>query len=306
MVLRVKILVSCCNKIENPELKNPGVYLFRVDTDGGAITPVAIDGLHEAHGITGIAECPDGYLALVQNNVNRAVRRDPIRLVRLSRSFEARAIIDLHKVIDPHSLLMRGEQCLIVSSGTDEIISLDRFENESVYASLMDHDAADKQDILHVNSICAMNDKLYISAFGRSSGELRLTATRGWISSLEPRERVMEELHHPHSLHAFKGEFWFCESGRGMVRHQDEVVAAIESGYVRGLAVADDDLFVGLSKRRKVSKSKQVAVPNVHPEKIGRCEVLHYRKRDGAWQLHQSIPFDGYSDEIYDILIMGS
>lgn len=296
----MKLLVTCCNKIENESLIHPGKFVYLIDIENQTCEPVDLGLNRSDHGVSGACSIDDGWIFVVQNDIRRAVRRDPVRLVRLDRARKPLAVYELQSVEDPHSICMIDSDCYVVSTGFDEIVKLENWVHQKTVKKF----SVERENRLHVNSVIAVEGELYFTAFGEKTGLLKKTAKQGYIKSLSSGSVIMAGLYHPHSLLFHKGKFWICESGAGKVYCDGKAVVEINKGYVRGLHVTDDVFVVGVSRQRKKSKSLSKEVFVTNPEKIGCCELRVYcLDKGGEWYFHKSISMEGYADEIYDLVL---
>lgn len=293
----MRILVSLCNK--RPEVnKAPGVWLVECDSKTLKATPVRLPGLDFADviGILGVAKDRDGVVAMLQGRQNMA-------LVWLTAPYGVRELWPLRLARLGHSIAVRDDRVYIASTGTDAIVEWEPSHGESIHWS----DNSEGRDTIHLNSVLWHQGALFFSAFGKKKGDLWRTADEGYLEQLSPGRKVLAPLFHPHSLTAYGGSLYCCESSRMAVLRGDGDRLFVDGGYVRGLLVQNDTLCVGISRGRRSSKSTGRIVDN--PADPGdltdRCGVLVYHTRDGrpsASSLAGWIDLSEYSDEIYDLL----
>jgi hypothetical protein len=295
----MKFLITCCNKTENRNLKNPNIFVYLVDNDNATVTAIDL-GLDNAdHGVTGACRYNNGWAFLVQNNIKRSMSGKPVRLIIISNELKVTDTINLSNVFDPHSMVQFEDGLVIVSTGHDQLIKFDARGVESVYRSF----SQSNDGSLHVNSVSLLSQGLSVSTFGLSGGLLKNTARNGYIQCLSNNETIRGGLYHPHSLQSAGKDIWVCESGKGQVLCNGEVVIKVDKGYVRGLSVYGDRyLVVGVSRQRKKSKSLRREVYTPTPEKIGSCELRYYKRVSAQWELQSKIMLDDVTDEIYDVV----
>lgn len=137
------------------------------------------------------------------------------------------------------------------------------------------------EDRCHLNGM-AMRDGLpaYVTTFGKFD---RPRAWREWaefdgtLMEVAGNRVLLDGLVMPHSPRWHRGELYFCESGRGLVRALDPVNGSMRTvvalpGFTRGLAFLGSLMFVGLSQARV---SQAVLRPPIadEPTECGLCVV---------------------------------
>jgi len=120
------------------------------------------------------------------------------------------------------------------------------------------------EDRCHLNGMAMLNGKPeYVSALGKSDvkqGWRERKAKGGILMHVPSGEILLENLPMPHSPRMCKGKLLMLLSATGELVEVDPKKGSYEvirplSGFVRGMAVHGDYLFVGLSKIRKTSSS---------------------------------------------------
>lgn len=130
-------------------------------------------------------------------------------------------------------------------------------------------------------------------------------AGRGVVFAGQTRDVIHRGLTCPHSARLKGGRLWLCNSGYGEVGYVEGyetldpgrtrfVPVARAPGFTRGLAFADDILFVGLSK---VIPRYEPYAPGLKPDET-RCGIWAYHASTGKFLASLSWP-QGY--QIYDI-----
>ena len=156
-----------------------------------------------------------------------------------------------------HSILASGDTLLVVSTDTDEVIALRMRGPEVVSEEVFwrpDPDAP-RTDLHHLNAICSWHGDVLVSGFGRKDGALWKTADNGFIYNITQRKMIAQGLRHPHSLVPMGDAITYCESREWSVRVLGDTRTQRLGGYALGLCLAGGKLFVGTSRRRRVSKS---------------------------------------------------
>lgn len=296
----MKLLVTACNKLDNEQLADPGVFLYQVDTATDQILAIDVGLSAMDKGITGLAKHREGWTIIAQNDLKRALQKKPHRLLYLDHSLRLQRQQELNLVSDPHSLLNVDDGCLIASTGTDTIVKLANNGEEEVFWQISDKNS----DSCHLNSLARLGGEVFVSAFGPKQAELHSSATQGYVRAIDADSPAIENIYHPHSLRIFDQEFFLCGSGDGKIYQNDKVLLHKSSGYLRGLALNKHHLVVGVSKQRKKSKSLNRMAYHPAPEKVGTCELLIYNRSEQDLVFEKAIAMHNVTDEIYDIEII--
>jgi hypothetical protein len=299
----MQLLVSLCNKSENAALLHPAGFLYRIDVSDRRIEPVDLGFLDstDAHGTTGLARHRNGLAVAVQSTMAQGLRHEPSKVMILDADLGMKQVLDLPQVSDLHSLMSVEGVLHVVSTGTDSVVTVD----ESGHVETVLDATKSGANSIHLNSVVIHEGRLLYSAFGTGTDALRRSAQEGYIFDQAAGRKLVEGVHHPHSLVSHGGMLYFCESGTATAHCTDGSSIQLAEGYVRGLAVSDEFVALGISRQRTKSRSSGNNVFVPFPEKEGRCEVLVYRKNEGLAdaELVDVIGLEHVGDEIYDILI---
>ena len=161
------------------------------------------------------------------------------------------------------------------------------------------------EDRCHLNGMAMENGKpKYASMFGQGNTTRSWTETlteSGVIYDINTNEVVAAELPMPHSPRLMIGELYVLLSGTGELVRIDrnsgkyDVVTRLD-GFVRGMSLCNDHLFVALSKIRKKSSS------------FGRLAIADKANQAGLAIIHLPtgaltgfIKYTTSVDEIYDV-----
>ncbi len=164
------------------------------------------------------------------------------------------------------------------------------------------------EDRCHLNGMAMKEGKpKYATAFnqGNSPQSWRDNITKtGVVFDLETNETIVSSLAMPHSPRIFNGELYALLSATGELIKIDtdsgkyDVVVKID-GFVRGMSLYKDYLFVGLSKLRKNSST------------FGKLDFAEKANQSGVVVVHLptgsiagKISYLTSLDEIYDIHIL--
>ena len=286
----LELLVTLCNRV--PDLCGGlrDIFLLTVDVDTGAITPVRLPtSVTEGRwGMTGIARREHGYVCALQPN----------SILYLSSTLEVEGVYDLALARDCHSIAWH-DSAYIVSTGTDSIVRFDPTQGERLI--WLDNDR--QTDTIHLNSVAFDGDRCLASAFGPKQNSLWTSAENGYVFDLGSGERLATGVYHPHSLIVSNGDMWFCESSRRLVRNTSGYERSLGRGYLRGMAIVGDRMFVGSTVGRSRSRSTGALMDNPagSGELAGRAGISILDLRDDAGQ-ESFIDVTHFAWEIYDVL----
>lgn len=295
---RVRILVSLCNLAVPAKT---GLLLL----DGEDVSPVSLERA-AADVTTGVGIAKLGarifHLYQVPHRIFPLFAPPETRLaVFEEKTLELLADLPLPEVLDPHSLHCDDRRLLVVSTGTDEILSY-RIDREIPSApELVWSPSGANSDQHHLNSVAIVNGDLLCSAFGPRKTDKWSSAANGYIYNVTRRRTVVTGLRQPHSLLHRGAVTYYCDSPRSAVCEIGGGVVARAEGYVRGLGFLGSNLLVGSSVGRTGSSAART-VENAadEGELAGRCAVTRYDIKT-----HRTLgvtDLSAYGTEVYDIL----
>lgn len=301
----MRLIVSLCNKKASVDRERekkmlyPDVFLLEVNTETEEVKPIKIRWwTWKPKGITGLAPYNDGFLCLLQAK--------PHKLFYISKQYKIIKKWVLKKVKDAHSLVVRGNNIYIASTGNDSIIE---FIPETDEERIFWREGLSEEDTIHVNSMVWSDDHMIISAFGKKSGDQWITARQGFLMDIHTGTKIRDSLFHPHTLLKSKKDIFFCESANRKVHSMNgNEVLNIRNGYVRGLLITEDEIAVGISYARR--RSKSTGRPNQMDDELMRsfqagCGIKIYKKYGSKINEAKFIKFIDlypYSNEIYDVI----
>jgi hypothetical protein len=210
----------------------------------------------------------------------------------------------LMEVADVHSIQCLGDELIVVSTGTDQIIGYQLDDAVAHSARVLWTPTNSGRDEHHVNSLAVMNDELICSAFGPAEGGTWATAKNGYIQNVTTDTRLVDHLIHPHSVTIHNRQIYYCQSPDGTVSSLDGVVGYF-AGYTRGLAFGvDGTMYVGtsLSRRTTQGSSGPIEFHNLGfvGALTGQCAVARVSPTQTRFELSTS----AFGLEIYDILVL--
>lgn len=253
-------------------------------------------------GICGVCRVPGALVLATQSTPPLLVLYDPVgRRIKAQR--------DLSPAADLHSIVYRAGAILVASTGTNEIyeVPLDDtgFGDPRRYWCYpgVEYD----RDLVHLNGLTLSPEGVIASCFGPREPD-GSWGSAGSVFLVEPHRVIRDGLSQPHSPLCCGDRLFFAES-RGhrvhvahrdsrMLWREDQVIDA--GGYVRGLAVQGDRLWMGLSAPRRVSRSR--GTPNQGVGSGGGAALACIDL--GTLKVIERRALDGLGDEIYDLLIL--
>ncbi len=247
-----------------------------------------------AFGATGIAYS-DSYLYVC------AQQNDIILLTDRNRSYNYRCT----RITDPHSLVLVDNELFCISSGTNEIVRLisddtGKIVSEEVIWSVPG--VPKDFDSVHLNSLTHDGQQFIVSAFGeRTKDQSWSEIDSGFVMSTTDGI-LLDAIKQPHSLLHSQGKTYFCESLKGTVRQLDSAWEVEVGGYTRGICTFEDQLYVGSSHRRQISKSTGRLLHGRTGDfelADGQCRISQIDTKSG--ELVREFDLSGYGNEIYEI-----
>lgn len=212
--------------------------------------------------------------------------------------------------LDIHDLNFGENNTLFaVNTSFSCIVKIDDNYNFTPYWKPSFIDAIASEDRCHLNGMAMLNGKpKYVTAFnqGNTHQSWRENVTKtGILMDVETNEIILENLAMPHSPRIFNGELYVLLSATGeLIRvnieeRSYEVVVKLE-GFVRGMDVYKDYLFIGLSKLRQNSST------------FAKLDFAEAANEAGIMVVHLptaaiagKITYQTSLDEIYDVHILG-
>jgi hypothetical protein len=250
-------------------------------------------------GVSGICNIP-GFIAICTQSVAPAI------VILNHNTLDVVFVFELKHVKDPHSMVFNKGYLYIASTGTNEIYRIKvngcKLKNEERFWQYPDV----KYDIdeVHLNGITISNDRIIATAFGKKNNSS--WDANGLVFYPDTGEVLMENLSQPHTPLCKDKLFVFTESVIGKVyilEQKDNFSWCIKinfsiSGYTRGIIIYDNDLYIGISSLRKVSKSRGLILSN--KKEIIRTSILRVNIKDPT--IRKTYDISAFSNEIYDII----
>lgn len=250
-------------------------------------------------GVSGICKIP-GFIAICTQSVTPAI------VILDHSTLDIVSVFELKYVKDPHSIVFSDSYLYIVSTGTNEIYRIKVkdyiIKNEELFWQYpgvkYDHDE------VHLNGITVCNDRFIATAFGKKKNSKWDAA--GHVFFTDTGEVLKENLFQPHTPLYKDTLLVFAESVTGTVYIYEQKEKSSWSpkidfkvnGYARGILFYEDELLIGISSLRNVSKSRGVILKN--QKEITRTSILHVNINDP--KIRNIYDVSPFSKEIYDII----
>jgi len=252
-----------------------------------------------------------GFVGLFQDDKYfYALSQDPDEGLHIIDKITRKVLVrkSTPEVKDPHSVFANDKDIYIVSTGSDQLLrySFDRekLDFEFVEPLWVPAGSEGKENTHHVNSVYKSGNSLFVSAFGpRKKGKAKSKSDKGYVFNVTEGKKVLSNIYHPHSLVVSNGDYYYCESARKKVLKNGKVILSLTEGYVRGLAVSDNHIVIGISNMRKVSKSTGLVNEGIDPkEQEEACKVVLFDQSKG--EIVKKINLFPTHNEIYDIAVV--
>jgi hypothetical protein len=217
-------------------------------------------------------------------------------------------VVDVHHldaVQDGHSVIRYGDELLVVSTGTDQIIAYPLRGSKLESSRVMWSPTDSGTDTHHVNSITLFEGDVLCSAFGPKDENSWATADNGYIRNVSRGEVIVDGLQQPHSVAVHDGELFFCNSLEGSIDTAEAAVAYLY-GYSRGLAFGPDGTIYAATSmsRRPSDPNAERAIfrnPGDEGELHGQCALIQMTQ-SGANRIE--VPLANFANEIYDLFVV--
>lgn len=294
------LLISFCNQTSSPDF-SLGIFEPASKTSRW----IDFSGLDDEYrngiaGVCGIARVGENFIVATQG-ASPILAIIDIAEAKISQQFA------LHKCRDPHSIVCSGGYVYLTSTGTNEIyrIYLDenQFGEEELFWSYPE--VSYEQDEIHLNGLTVDNGNLIASCFGPRNAEGSWDS-EGRVFYVESGRTVIDALRQPHSPIVSNDRLLVAESAAFKVRvyrktadtrWDPERVISL-SGYARGLALSGDELVVGISASRELSRSQGKFLYAKQSEPMdSKLVAVDLRTGDTSWFLDILL----YGREPYDL-----
>jgi hypothetical protein len=229
-----QLLITCCNQ-------DGGLYV--ANFKNGTYSLKKVFNVESR----GIAKYKDQYVL---------VSKDEIFI--LNKALNVIETKKLAKMLDLHGVAIYNDQAFIVETKTNAIGIYNLKNMEKVDEIKF---SPENDDVCHINDICIQDDKAYISMFSYYASNsfpsiFKDGNTKGVIVEysllLRKTTRIMQKnLFQPHSIKKYNGELYYCSSANFHVQKNEEIIFK-GLGYLRGLDIKNEIIFIGQSESRHV------------------------------------------------------
>lgn len=166
---------------------------------------------------------------------------------------------EIRDVHDVHQIACRDSHVFLTDTGKNRILDYDLAAGSLAHIVNI---GTERCDINHLNALHTNGQRLQIGLNNRGHQESAImTVTVEEIIDapeieitlgLDGRTNRMPEMYHTHDIEPYDGDFLVCSSGAGQVFMADQREAIIQhNGWVRGLSVANEGIWVGISPKAK-------------------------------------------------------
>lgn len=159
-------------------------------------------------------------------------------------------------ISDIHDVLFFKNKLYVVSTGSNEVVTLSEFGKIQDRWKLPGNG-----DAWHLNCLDVWEDKVVVSAFGKfeESGQYKgRTKGSGFVFELETRRKVWQNLSQPHSPKHDINKKYICDSEtrRLLIKNDNRTTEVLFEKYPRGMAITDNHIYVGLSNHRNIEQEE--------------------------------------------------
>jgi hypothetical protein len=226
------------------------------------LSPIPVEYRTAFVGVTGVCLAKDHIVIATQGE-------RPVLALLDSVAAKVIAFVPLVRCKDLHSIVFHRDYVYVISTGTNEVYRVP-LRNQILGAEELYWQYPGVRydlDEVHLNGLTLSNERLIASCFGPRT-EMGDWGSDGRVFYLDNGTNIIEGLRQPHSPTVKDGRLVFAES------KLDRVYIFIENnadnwvfqrifeldGYTRGIAFLGQEILVGLSADRKVSRSRQIYV----------------------------------------------
>ena len=293
------LLISFCNQSSSPDFS---LCLFdRTDRTSRWISFTELEAQYRS-GFAGVC----GIARVATNAVVATQGASPLLAIIDVSKATILQYVELVKCRDPHSLVYLGGYVYVVSTGTNEIYRVlvddEKLGNEELFWSYPE--VSCEQDEIHLNGLTVDNGNLIASCFGPRNAE-GSWGSDGRVFYIESGRTIIDTLRQPHSPIVSNDHLLVAESAAFKVhvyrktdtRWEPERAISL-SGYTRGLALSGDELVVGISASRELSRSQGKFLYAKQSEPMdSKLVAVDLRTGDISWFLDLLL----YGREPYDL-----
>ncbi len=154
---------------------------------------------------------------------------------------------------NPHDLVFDGENLVLVSTGTDELIWFSPVDGKEIKRQRLASGLG--RDNWHISGLTSTSVGLAYTCFGRYEEEIGWVGNfredaAGVLALVDGDDILTGGLRGPHTPVLREDGWWCCSSADHSVVTPDGSIV-FETGWTRGLAYTETRIFVGLSSVRE-------------------------------------------------------
>lgn len=243
-------------------------------------------------GINGLIAIPGGLAVAIQSSKPR--------VSLLDTALQVTQIVEHPFLQDLHSLHFEGGRLFCVCTGNNKILEIDPDTGEvSVF-----WEYHIDQPHLHINAFTFHGSRALVSSHSMpiESG-VRVRGGAWYLDNFEPALTGLEQ---PHSLHV-AGDTITCLSShdsRVVVRNGEDTSERNVRGYLRGMHIDGDQVFLGSSSKRFMSrKQKQMQAFVDFDDVVGNKDFMSsIVVCDSSFKPQMRINLTHVGFEIYDVI----
>lgn len=242
----MRLLISLCNANQYNSQFSLAVIDTSTEERWLVDCTAFLDFKHDS-GITGLCRTPQGLAVAVQSNKPRVVMLDAAFKVMWTATHPALA--------DVHSINHHDGRLFVMSSGRNKVLEIDA--RTGAVDVFWDYEPSDTP-LLHINSL-AFLDGRPVACSHQVPAEAGHPSKTGGVWRLDDFEVLIGDLKAPHTLTA-RGDRLSCLSsadGRIATWRGGDVKEASVTGYIRGMLTTADEVYIGSSALRFISRKAQ-------------------------------------------------
>jgi len=289
-----KLIISFCNV----NTKNLALGIYEYENDN--FNWIELDQENIINGATGITYFKNRLWLLVQKNNGEN------NLCSINNNFELEKTYPLQMTKDAHSIIVHDNGFLVNDTKHNRLNKIEIINNQNeIKETEFWKYSNDLDDVVHVNSICKKDNKIFVSMFGKKSEEGWKFTKNGKIIIIPEKKIIFENIFHPHTLFVIENDMYCLESATGYVhkfskKNGHEVILKLE-GYVRGFTFDENYFYVGASARRR--RSKSTGTQNVSEAVTDEDAQSWIYRIDRKTLEFERKSLAIYGEEIYDLMI---
>lgn len=207
---------------------------------------------------------------------------------------------EIRDVHDVHQIACHGDHVFLTDTGKNRLFDYDLATGELAHIVNI---GSERKDINHLNALCCDDIQLHIGLNNRGNQESAImtvaideligTPEREITLDTAGTSRSLPGMYHTHDIEPYEGDFLVCSSEAGRVLRAGQGTTVIQqNGWVRGLCVSAEGIWVGISPKAKRK--------NRHSDSLSGSILLHTH---GDFAQARTITLEG-SGQVNDLLCL--